>query len=256
MIEFAKTDESDVEGTLTARRAPMPVVDIQAARLRSKFMALTSQTDPDDDNDKRLLYQSLSTDLSAHYMDMLSRISETVDATAITSLLNAVTLEPHKWRNTMTHFSQALLLWAERQYEHRVADTTAEDMPVALTRIAERIESSRSILELEDDWDGEGAVAYDPATWERATAFLRASASEFFRQYGEGVPAPKIWGGPNGSVDLHWVTDTRELLINVPHDPHDLADYYGDYGAQGVKIKGFLDPNEPNVWIMAWLTGK
>lgn len=128
--------------------------------------------------------------------------------------------------------------------------------PVAptLSAIQERIASSRDILLLEDDWDGEGSPAYRWDTWKRATDFLLENSRKFEGVFGEPAPVPKIWGGPNGSIDMHWTTSDRELLINVPNGDNDLADYYGDDGRRGERIKGFLDPKKPNAWVIAWLT--
>lgn len=123
------------------------------------------------------------------------------------------------------------------------------DLPVELSSA---IENSRTILDLEDDWDGEGGVCYSEATWLRATEFLRENALRL-RQLKDVWPAvPFIEPGPNGSIDLHWRTSKRELLINIPRDPNQPAGYYGDNFANET-IKGKLNISENNEWIMVWL---
>jgi hypothetical protein len=42
-----------------------------------------------------------------------------------------------------------------------------------------------------------------------------------------------ILPGPYGSIDLHWRTPKRELLINVPDDAEGPASYYGDDREEG-----------------------
>src|SRR5262245_7329836 len=119
-------------------------------------------------------------------------------------------------------------------------------------KLLEAIKESGSILNLEHDWDGEGSSTYDESTWIRATNFLKTNALSLSNNSGLHIPIPEIDPGPHGSIDLHWRTRSRELLINIPHDPNQLAGYYGDNFADE-KIKGKLNTSEENVWIMMWL---
>ena len=109
------------------------------------------------------------------------------------------------------------------------------------------------MLDLPDDWDGEGSPRYEEATWRRAVEFLLGNALRIWEEQGVVVPTPKVRKGPQGSVDLHWRTPTRELLINVPADPDAQADYYGDDGTSGHRIKGTLDlareGHQPLLWL-------
>jgi len=114
--------------------------------------------------------------------------------------------------------------------------------------------ASAGMLSLEDNWDGEGSPAYSVGTFIRATLYLLQSAIGFRLTYGMAMPTPKIRKGPEGSIDLHWRTLTRELLINIPTDSGELADYYGDDGADGNPVRGSLDLNTPDYRLMLWLT--
>lgn len=119
--------------------------------------------------------------------------------------------------------------------------------------IEEAIEESRSLLEIEDDWDGEGSAGYSEATWNRATEFLKNNARRLKDILDVWVDAPSISPGPNGSIDLHWKTESRELLINIPADSTQPAGYYGD--DRGVnRIKGTFDISGRNEWLLMWLT--
>ena len=109
------------------------------------------------------------------------------------------------------------------------------------------------MLDLADDWDGEGSPGYEETTWQRAVDFLVRNAARLYAEYGVLIEGPKIRKGPRGSIDLHWRTPTRELLLNVPADVDALADYYGDDGAGGHVIKGTLNPTEENAWLLMWL---
>jgi hypothetical protein len=126
------------------------------------------------------------------------------------------------------------------------------DPPSLSAELSIAIENSRAILDLENDWDGEGGVGYSETTWLRATDFLRENALRLWQMKGVWPAVPFIEPGPNGSIDLHWRTSKRELLINIPSDPNQPAGYYGDNFASET-IKGKLDISENNEWIMVWL---
>lgn len=123
----------------------------------------------------------------------------------------------------------------------------------ALAHLEDEIEASRSMLELEDDWDGEGSPGYDVVTWQRAVDFLTKNASRLNEEYGGVIQSPRIRKGPQGSIDLHWRAPNRELLVNIPAVYGAPADYYGDDGTGGQQIKGTLDPERQGYHLMLWL---
>lgn len=128
------------------------------------------------------------------------------------------------------------------------------DKPILTRRLNDVIEASRCILDLEDDWDEEGSLRFSEATWIRATHFVKQVALSFRQQpNGFWVDPPRILPGPKGSIDIHWKTSKRELLINIPEDKKEPADYYGSGGLTDI-IKGKLETSAKNEWILAWLT--
>ncbi|MBS1808685.1 MAG: hypothetical protein JST84_10880 [Acidobacteria bacterium] len=121
-------------------------------------------------------------------------------------------------------------------------------------RLKEAIERSRYILDLEDDWDEEGSPGFQETTWKRATDFILQVAISFRQQpHGFWIEPPRILPGPKGSLDIHWKTSKRELLINVPENMSEPADYYGSGGRTDI-IKGKLETSAKNEWILTWLT--
>jgi hypothetical protein len=147
--------------------------------------------------------------------------------------------------------------WPQRLwYQAYAADETEQQEGNAPTELSpvllQAIKESRSLLDLQDDWDGEGSPGYAEATWLRAIEFLTSNAKCLKETAGTDIPVPFIEPGPHGSIDLHWRTSTRELLINVPSDLNQLAGFYGDNLA-GKSIKGKLNTSENNEWIMLWL---
>lgn len=108
------------------------------------------------------------------------------------------------------------------------------------------------MLDLPDDWDDEGSPGYAEATWMRAVDFLLHNAERLWQDQGVTVGAPAILPGPNGSIDLHWRVSSHELLLNIPADPDELADYYGDT-VDGNAISGKLNTSAKNQWLLMWL---
>jgi hypothetical protein len=126
-------------------------------------------------------------------------------------------------------------------------------IPKVDDEIKQAIQASKSILDLEDDWDGEGSIAYSEATWKRATDFVWKNAMALWDSCECMVSAPRITPGPSGSIDLYWETDSHELLVNIPAAEDQPATYYGERQA-GEVLKGSLIPSSRNQWLMMWLT--
>lgn len=135
--------------------------------------------------------------------------------------------------------------WTERRGGEGQTDVS--------TSIAEAIASSKSILGLEDDWDGEGSPGYQEATWGRAVSFLRELALGLRRRYHVAIDAPRILPSAGGSIDLHWKTASYELLVNVPADPDKPASYYGDNARGNMPIEKTCDPWSPDPKLLAWM---
>ncbi|MGI9105097.1 MAG: hypothetical protein ACR2G4_02485 [Pyrinomonadaceae bacterium] len=127
-----------------------------------------------------------------------------------------------------------------------------KDSSVSSQRIKQVIESSRSILNLQNDWDEEGSSGYTVETWGRATRFIRRVALAFKNDMGKWVDAPKITPGPDGSIDVRWKAEKRSLLINFPADDTKPADFFGsDKGSD--TVQGTLDLSSQNQWLLIWL---
>lgn len=116
------------------------------------------------------------------------------------------------------------------------------------------IHSSRTLLELKEDWDGEGASPISEETWNRAARFLRNNASTLWGKYATRVESPSIVPLNDGSIDIHWKIARRELLVNIPPDPEKRATYYGDNKQGGNVVEGDLDIDAQNHWLLVWLT--
>jgi len=114
------------------------------------------------------------------------------------------------------------------------------------------IQKSRGITALHDDWDGEGAQGYDVQTWERATQFLLNQAT-FAHDNRYSIGVPRIAPADHGSIDIHWTSEGRELLVNIPADPNELGTYFGQKRS-GDTISGVVNIGAPRGDLVVWLT--
>ncbi len=131
-------------------------------------------------------------------------------------------------------------------------------IPFELGNIQSAIQEAQTILELKDDWDGEGSLEYAASTLERANEFLLGNALGLWRSQRLHIPAPVIGPGPDGSIDIHWQLATRTLLVNVPADVNKPATFYGSDRISRDKpacniIEGFMDTSVQNQWLLMWL---
>lgn len=138
---------------------------------------------------------------------------------------------------------------AQMGWTHVVeADSGIEPLKRAPSEaIAHKIQESRRILEIEDNWDGEGSVGYSVETWEKAVSFLRVLEDTLH----VALDAPDILPGPDGSIDLHWLTEQYEMLVNIPSEG-DVATYYGDNYSSN-SIKGSIAISGVDSFVFLWL---
>jgi hypothetical protein len=119
--------------------------------------------------------------------------------------------------------------------------------------LLEAIERSKVILDLADDWDDAGSPPFKPETWERVRQILLIHAGLVWQRSGLIIPVPRIVPGPEGSIDIHWKTPRRELLLNIPEDAREAMTYYGDDFEED-RRKGIIEPGALNPGLFAWLT--
>ena len=126
-------------------------------------------------------------------------------------------------------------------------------IPGALNSVAESVRASRSIIDLEDDWDGEGSPGYDEAVWERAGRFVLNNALQLWRESGRVIRPPDIFPGPDGSLDLLWESGEATLLVNVPPQPDMPVKWFGSLKDGTESTKGTMDASGRNLRLMTWL---
>ena len=110
-------------------------------------------------------------------------------------------------------------------------------LPNGLAYLLPKIEKSKSILLLEDDWDSEGSEKYAEHTWVESIKFLINYAKTLYFDFNISIDAPKIYEGPKGSIDIIWEVEKYRLVINVNKNGEDAlfySDNYKDQRSEGV----------------------
>jgi hypothetical protein len=116
-----------------------------------------------------------------------------------------------------------------------------------LKAVYEAIEKSKYLLDLKENWDDNGAVGYDFDVWQKAVLFVSKLATRIYKSYGQIIKTPRIYHGPNGSIDIYWENESFNLLINIPKTG--LGIFYGD-NYKDNKSEGSFDPAliNPNIF--------
>ena len=149
-------------------------------------------------------------------------------------------------------FAAGVRQWG-RSERRREAWIEKEQQVEPAGKLLEALEKSKAILDLPNDWDDAGSPPFKVGTWERMRQLLLVHAGLGWQRSGLMIPVPRILPGPDGSIDLHWKTPRRELLINVPEDSREPITYYGDDFGDDRK-KGTIQPGTLHPGLFAWLT--
>lgn len=117
-----------------------------------------------------------------------------------------------------------------------IGDERITELPFTLRALYYEIEKSKYILNLEDGWDDDGAISYKKETWIKAILFLCDYAQSIYNNLNTIISIPKIYHGPDGSIDLLWENNDFSLLLNIPDADNNLATFYGETaGEKGVE---------------------
>ncbi len=129
-------------------------------------------------------------------------------------------------------------------------------LPRPLKALAETVRSSRSITQLEANWDGEGSMGCTEETWRRAAMIIVKNSLQVWRTCRKTVAPPRIMPDLEGGIDIHWEDATYELLLNVPSDRSEPATFFGNNrtNPDAEKTFGQLGPEEcSRLGVATWL---
>jgi len=110
-------------------------------------------------------------------------------------------------------------------------------LPFIFNELGNRITKAKYILELEEDWDDEGGKPYSEQTFKQAIDFIIEYTQWAWNDLNILISPPKIFHGPNQSIDLLWSESSYELLINIPPYPKKISRFYGD-NKKNTRIEG------------------
>lgn len=122
-----------------------------------------------------------------------------------------------------------------------------------LVFIYKTIQESKSLLNLKEDWDVEGALTCKKNTYSSAIEFLVKYSNEIFVSHNLVIEPPEINLTKDGSIDLEWRNDNYILLINFLNSEKLDIHYYGEDSKTKTIIKGFIDYNSINKDLAFWM---
>jgi hypothetical protein len=122
-----------------------------------------------------------------------------------------------------------------------------------LTNIYKAIQNSENLLELNEDWDDEGAIACNPTIYLRAIVFLVKYSNEVLISHNIVIDFPEINLAKDGSIDLEWRNENYILLINFINSRELDIHYYGEDSSSKTIIKGFIDYKSINKDLAFWM---
>ena len=136
----------------------------------------------------------------------------------------------------------------QQDIEYEFSGSILRKVPNSLKDIITCIKYSENILTLEDNWDTEGSKSFLETTWKAAAIFLIEYSKQVNNTFGYVIDVPKIYPGPNGSIDIDWETSNYGLIINIA-DGGDLATYYGDNKNRQM-TEGVFNPLNFNIHLL------
>ena len=119
--------------------------------------------------------------------------------------------------------------------------------------MAEEIDKSKYLLDLEEDWDDEGGKAVSIDTWKRAAVFLLDHANWLYYKENFKMITPQIRPGPDASVDLLWKNNDFRLLINIPEIENEPIGFYGDNNEGKNPMKGTIEQESIQKFLATWI---
>lgn len=122
-----------------------------------------------------------------------------------------------------------------------------------IQEVEELLASASWIRDLDQDWDGEGAVAVSGDTWETMATLLR-NQCVLALESARHLKLPTISPAQEGSLDLYWPGNTRRLLLNVPVPAKGRPTFYGEDDSGDV-ISGTMAGANTDIDLTFWIVG-
>lgn len=133
-----------------------------------------------------------------------------------------------------------------RRIKFELEDSDQHDIDRELSR-------SHFLLRPPETWGDEDEPGITPATWERMRAFVVKQAAASVRLFGRPLPVPTINPADQGSIDVFWQLDGRELLLNFPAEESEPITYYGQTRTATQTTAGRTTVHDERPDLIAWL---
>lgn len=110
-----------------------------------------------------------------------------------------------------------------------------ENIRRSFVGLREELTKACDLLELPDNFDGEGSPRYSMETFKLATNFVASLWELLSHQNFEEIQVPNILPGPDGTIDIYWDSPKFALLINVSTGEKQVISYYGKAGDKEIE---------------------
>ncbi len=88
------------------------------------------------------------------------------------------------------------------------------------------IEESKTLLQLKDDWDDDGALCCNSVSYYNAIEILTLYHTYIEKTYSIIIQDPEINLCKDGSIDIEWRDDKFSCLFNIINSTEFLMHYY------------------------------
>ena len=113
----------------------------------------------------------------------------------------------------------------------------------SFSALIKEIDESKYILSQKIDSEEESGPLYSLDVWIKSIRFIIKYANYISSNSKQYILTPKIYHGPNGSIDFYWDYHFFNMLLNVPIEGK------GTFSADDNgfnKLNGVFNPDEPN----------
>lgn len=125
--------------------------------------------------------------------------------------------------------------------------------PTYLEPIFTEIIESKKILDLEYNWDENGAAKIKDVTFINCVEFLLNYGTYLYNDFDKMISVPDITPCADGTIDIFWENEKASLLLNFKTNKN-IASYYGDTHSDINSIKGFINVNETKSFFASWIS--
>jgi hypothetical protein len=149
-------------------------------------------------------------------------------------ILNPINTIDYKSTGRAKNTGSTQALWHESIYLGSLNNS--------FSSLIKEIDDSKYILSQKLDWEMENSPLYSLDSWLRGVKFVIKYANHVFFKEKKRILTPKIYHGPENSIDIYWDYNHLNMLLNIPiqgEGSFSLDD--SEYN----KINGFFNPDEP-----------